>query len=307
MRTSDHIGRGTLHWLCAAALVLAVCPVLRAANVTVGTHVLLPNTANQVISIWVSGGEQIAGEDFFAQIGDGGTFLGGSNTKPAFTNVDILGGTIFAANNNGAFGDPNGTPPGSNSAHPLIWVDGTTTVSGTVSAAGRLATLTLNTTGLASGTFPLLLTGVASSLGPFDTTLRDANGVAIPLSISNGSLIVATPNAGDYNRDGVVNAADYTVWRDTLGSTTDLRANGDETGASAGKIDLADYSIWKSNFGNHSGAGASANAAVPEPTDLFTADVCGGWMDSPAMRAAEKNPNNPSTRVTRQLSTCVAH
>jgi hypothetical protein len=38
--------------------------------VTVGSHVLLPNTANQVISISVSGGEQIAGEDFFAQVGD---------------------------------------------------------------------------------------------------------------------------------------------------------------------------------------------------------------------------------------------
>ena len=244
---------------------------------TVGTHVLLPNTANQDITIWVSGGEQIAGEDFFAQIGDGGTFLGGSNTKPAFTNVDILGGTIFAANNNGAFGDPNGTPPGSNSAHPLIWVDGTTTVSGTVSAAGRLATLTLNTTGLAAGTFPLLLTGVASSLGPFDTTLRDANGAAIPLSISNGSLIVATPNAGDYNRDGVVNAADFTIWRDTFGMAgSGLPADGDGDGG----IDADDYGIWKQHFGEVLGGGSAA-VAVPEPNGevLFITALLGSfWL-----------------------------
>lgn len=74
--------------------------------------------------------------------------------------------------------------------------------------------------------------------------------------------------AGDYNGDGTVNAADYTVWRDTLGSMTDLRANGDNSGASAGKIDAADYNFWKANFGNHSGSGAIASGliAVPEPS-----------------------------------------
>jgi hypothetical protein len=73
---------------------------------------------------------------------------------------------------------------------------------------------------------------------------------------------------GDYNLDGIVDAADYTVWRDTLGSTTDLRANGNNSGASAGIIDQADYLIWKSHFGNRagSGAGGDSNATVPEPT-----------------------------------------
>ena len=73
--------------------------------------------------------------------------------------------------------------------------------------------------------------------------------------------------AGDYNGNGAVDAADYTVWRDTLGSTTDLRANGDNTGASTGKIDQADYIIWKSNFGSMAGSGAAA--AVPEPATLW--------------------------------------
>jgi hypothetical protein len=60
---------------------------------------------------------------------------------------------------------------------------------------------------------------------------------------------------GDYNGDRVVNAADYTVWRDTLGSTTDLRANGDNSGTSENVIDEADYAIWVDRFGN---VGASA-------------------------------------------------
>lgn len=50
---------------------------------------------------------------------------------------------------------------------------------------------------------------------------------------------------GDYNSDGTVNAADYTVWRDTLNSTTDLRAdgNGDHV------VNEADFGVWKGNFG----------------------------------------------------------
>ncbi len=72
---------------------------------------------------------------------------------------------------------------------------------------------------------------------------------------------------GDYNRDGMVGVADYIVWRDTMGSTTNLVANGDNTGASFGKIDAADYTAWRKNFGN-SAAGSGAvvpAAAIPEP------------------------------------------
>ena len=36
----------------------------------------------------------------------------------------------------------------------------------------------------------------------------------------------ANPLPGDYNFNGVHDAVDYTVWRDTLGSATDLRADG---------------------------------------------------------------------------------
>jgi len=250
----------------AIALLLVASLAAPAASVDVGDHLLAANTPNQVITIQVTGGEQIAGEDFFAQIGDGGTFLGGSNTKPNFTNVEILTGTIFAANNNGAFGDPNGSPPGSNAGHPLIWVDATTTTSGTVAASGVLAKLTIDTTGLTSGTFPLRLTGIAPVLGQFDTTLRGASGAPIPLTVTNGSLTVSIFPLPDYNHNDVVDAADYTVWRDTLGSTTNLAADGDQSGT----IDTGDYTVWKSNFGftAGSGSGANANAGVPEPATL---------------------------------------
>lgn len=79
---------------------------------------------------------------------------------------------------------------------------------------------------------------------------------------------------GDYNGNGVVDAADYVVWRDTLDSSSDLRANGDNSGASEGKIDAADYQYWKDRFGNTSGSGGGSVAgnslAVPEPLSVAT-------------------------------------
>jgi glucose/arabinose dehydrogenase len=73
--------------------------------------------------------------------------------------------------------------------------------------------------------------------------------------------------SGDYNQDGVVDAADYSVWRDTLGSTTDLRANGNDSGASHGVIDAADYAIWKTHFGESVDTGAGGSSVqVPEPS-----------------------------------------
>jgi hypothetical protein len=60
---------------------------------------------------------------------------------------------------------------------------------------------------------------------------------------------------GDYDHSGKVDAADYTIWRDTFGSTTDFRANGNNDGASMNLIDQADYAIWKQNFGQTPSSG----------------------------------------------------
>jgi hypothetical protein len=43
-----------------------------------------------------------------------------------------------------------------------------------------------------------------------------------------------------------VDAADYALWRNTLGSTTDLQADGDGNGT----VDQNDYTYWRTQFGN---------------------------------------------------------
>jgi hypothetical protein len=89
---------------------------------------------------------------------------------------------------------------------------------------------------------------------------------------------------GDYNHNGTVDAADYTIWRDTLGSTTDLRADGNDNGV----IDQGDFAVWKSHYGDHagSGAGSAESSAVPEPATLLlllmgAATMCLGQRSRP--------------------------
>lgn len=104
----------------------------------------------------------------------------------------------------------------------------------------------------------------------FFASIENENGIAPPtLTID---YVPGTGGGegipGDYNNNDFVDAADYTIWRDTLGSTVDLRANGDDGGASMGVIDVADYNLWKLNFGVSAGSGSAAVVAVPEPASL---------------------------------------
>ena len=70
---------------------------------------------------------------------------------------------------------------------------------------------------------------------------------------------------GDYNQDGAVDAADYVLWRDTLGQqAAGLAADGNNNGS----VDAADYDVWRANFGRSESAAASNlgnDATVAEP------------------------------------------
>lgn len=75
--------------------------------------------------------------------------------------------------------------------------------------------------------------------------------------------------AGDYNGDGEVNIADYTVWRDNLGASDESAIN---FAGDGGGITASDYSHWKTHFGDSSnlvaGQLAAGSQAVPEPASV---------------------------------------
>ncbi len=89
--------------------------------------------------------------------------------------------------------------------------------------------------------------------------------IAAGKSLYGIELNVPSPALGDYNGDGTVSAADYTVWRNSLGTTTDLSADGNGNKV----IDADDYDVWRAHFGTTLGSGgASISRAVPEPSGI---------------------------------------
>ncbi len=74
--------------------------------------------------------------------------------------------------------------------------------------------------------------------------------------------------AGDYNGNGIVDAADYVLWRKNVGQPSQTLPN-DTTGVIIGD---AQYNLWRSNLGSTTavpaGASAESASAVPEPSSM---------------------------------------
>ena len=160
-----------------AALVLAALShsVLAAAPVIFSNvSNLAPNTAGQQVQLFITGGDQIVGEDLNVEI-NGGT------TGPVITGADILGSTIFSGNNEGQI--QIGIVNSGTLAGHAAFLSTTTNPGGTVIDNGLLLTLTLNTSALSSGTFDLNLINTAN--GASDLVLPNATTIDLSQSYTH--------------------------------------------------------------------------------------------------------------------------
>jgi hypothetical protein len=85
------------------------------------------------------------------------------------------------------------------------------------------------------------------------------------VTVSNGLV-------GDYNRDDNVDAADYAVWRKTLG-TTGIAAYSGADGDGDGSVAQEDYGVWRSHFGYTLPPGSGAIAEVESGIVLAAAEA----------------------------------
>lgn len=87
------------------------------------------------------------------------------------------------------------------------------------------------------------------------------------------NLLVSAPGIdGDFNDDGLVDAADYVVWRKFDGTGIDLPNDGDLPG----DIGPAEYGMWHENFGSGGSAGGSpGNVPEPAAATLFVLGLIG--------------------------------
>jgi len=133
-------------------------------------------------------------------------------------------------------------------------------VASNVSIENGFVNTIVTTNGVGHGTF----FSPPRQVGAFTLAMQNATmgfkGIGYEYDV-NFNITPIPP--GDYNKNGVVDAADYVLWR-----KGDLAAdsNGDTV------IDQSDYDFWSANFGNAgitSGAGAGLSGApVPEPTTV---------------------------------------
>ncbi len=174
---------------------------------------------------------------------------------------DVSAGGFAADTTYLLIGKITGNGTGANTLQATL-LDGTATVGNFTSAA-----------------FPWMLT--AHSSADFNPTISQlawispyvANYTVSNVWIGGAADFFTPPSAyGDFNEDGVVDAADYTVWRNSLGqSGSGLAADGNGDS----HVDNADYDLWKLHFGETlaSGAGGASlgDVAAPEPTSCFLA------------------------------------
>jgi sulfatase modifying factor 1 len=86
------------------------------------------------------------------------------------------------------------------------------------------------------------------------------------------TIATAAGVPGDYNANGVVDAADYVLWRKYSGQSVTLPND-----STPGTVMPVDYDVWRTHFGQTPGAGSSAEGlaqmSVPEPGCLSLAGL----------------------------------
>ena len=200
---------------------------------------------------------------------------GGKATFVFFVTVNFAGRNLVAGLTGGAIPIDSGghfdlsTTNVTFASGDLAYRSSTGDPAGFASIAGQSDTLsgtgTLSSLIQGAQTIETLTLPVSS-----DFVLQPNSTTTINLHLA-GQLVAtstfATPLPGDYNQNGVVDAADYVVWRKKSGSGISL-PNDDTPG-----VGPDDYTRWRAHFGQTRsgsgfGSGLAAGSSVPEPSSL---------------------------------------
>ncbi|WP_442484562.1 hypothetical protein [Aeoliella sp. SH292] len=150
------------------------------------------------------------------------------------------------------------------------------TISWWLNPQNFLSEATLTSSAAASGSFQSFAFPTDTIIDRLNYSSQNWNGNAFfdaprlstTLEGLGGVAIEGLP--GDYNDDGLVNLADYTVWRDNLGgdAAAVLPAGSRDPGNADPTINAADYEFWKQNFGSpgSAGVGPLGETTIPEPS-----------------------------------------
>ena len=151
----------------------------------------------------------------------------------------------------------------------------TLAVTGVAALAGGLDIDLLDSFVPAAGNVFQIINAAGGIAGSFaNVSLPVLSNANWQLRYAADAVVLQVALLGDYNFNGVVDAADYVVWRKTSGQIGfALAADGNANN----QIDANDYNVWRANFGNTIGsgtgdtAGLPSSATVPEPARFVLA------------------------------------
>jgi len=265
------VGSGNLSRTISGPITDANVPGGRLTKLGTGTLTLAGTNNYSGLTTVNQGTLSVTGSLAGGVLVESGATLNGTGT---------IGGTVTV--NSGGIFSP-GTSPGTmtlggltiNSDGVLFFEIGSPvrdhivlTDSGNVSLAGILHIALIDDFTPSLGqSFPLFEGEIGAITGAFQTIIVPTyNGLTFNIIQTADSLSLQVGNApflaGDYNQNGTVDAADYTVWRDSLGGDALINRGA----GISGPIGDADYQVWKANFGQSLGAASAAVPAVPEPS-----------------------------------------
>jgi hypothetical protein len=147
-------------------------------------------------------------------------------------------------------------------------------LTGQATLDGRLNLLLGNGYVPALGNILNILSAAGGVTGSFSSVQRP---IGMPVNLAfeviynptTVQLVVVSALPGDYNRNGVVDAADFVMWRRHQGEMFTL-FNENPAAATPGLVDQEDYDFWRASFGLSVGGGnAVASATIPEPKSLL--------------------------------------
>ena len=181
-----------------------------------------------------------------------GNLINGTSGSMALLGANSFGDNLVLSDRSSVFIDIAGDQQGE---FDVVTVDGDATLDGVLNVSLS------NDFMLAPGQQFTVLT--AAEITDNGLALGGTATNEFSLIIGSTSVILrAIDLPGDYNADGVVDAADYTIWRDNLGAAAGTLVNDPNPGV----IGPAQYATWEANFGNISTTSSQSNTPVPEPS-----------------------------------------
>lgn len=256
-RSAEAISRSDIGYVAGyvrASIVSNGGPASGSASANAGTNYLIDDL---ILSKLPGYSEQPDSVDVTAQI----TFDSDSD----FSNLTITG-NVASGPQFGAVPPTSGSPMVTSFAH--ITVDQPFALSFSVQLSKNIDT----EFGTITGSFAASLDTIETFVVPEGYVVNSVDANVVDNVYLGSVHPVVGGVAGDYNFDGFVDAADYTVWRDAF--ETGIALPNDTT---PDAVTTDDYDVWVAHYGSQQPC-STEGSLVPEPTSLLMLGMCGSLV-----------------------------